>query len=675
MKALFWKETRENLKWALLAAAGITAAMFYALRSSPNEFQYGRETWQTLCSPPFLLISSFGFPAVALALGFLQILTELRRDQWAFLVHRPVTRNAIFWGKAFPGAALYLFAVLVPLFGVGYWVSLPGSVAAPFDWRLVQAPLWDAIAALAFYFAALQSGVMSGPWFGRRLLPLVAVCFGAVAIKISWQFPAAVTGALTVLVLSLFSAWAAFLSNGSFRNAPAWGKAAMTFLGLFGVGVLSGWLVAGWQLAFPRPPYTGKDVRITKSGQPVMVTQEGQWMKKVVTFDGAEIHPENKGAFSWEDFLRGSYLPLRQERTGSEWRSARTYFMPVQNNYALPVFWYFVNDRALFARYGQISKRLEGWLGPSGMTESPVPPAAGFDLRPNTNFYGIDALLVCKDSIWRPELNRSEVSKIYSVPEGEKLLGAQAVYEPDRGDDRRFDFALATDRTVEVRAFDGVPIFSIPQISNLGDYSQVELFRMPDRSRYFLLYIGRYDLDPRPPSVLVESSAAGDVAKKTPVPSDPGQPWKWDLQTVWNASTKPFGQTLWEQALGRLYSACGVQKWMPIWKHKEPWRTRTLQFWGLSLLFGMVCAGVGQVLFKRLAIGGRPRWIWTVFLLFYNGAGLLVLACLHEWPRKKRCANCGGRRSVERSVCGCCGASWPPRQPDGTEISELSKPG
>jgi hypothetical protein len=580
-----------------------------------------------------------------------------------------VTRNAIFWGKAFPGAMLYLFAVLVPLFGVAWWVSLPGAVPAPFDWRLVNPPLWDAIAALAFYFAALQSGVMSGPWFGRRLLPLIAVCFGAIAVKNSYQFHAAVAGALTILTLSIFCAWAGFLSNGSFRNAPAWGKAAMAVLGLFGLSVLSGWWNAGWQLISPPAPYSGEDLRIMKDGQPVMVTQQGQWMKKVVTLDNVELHPENKSAFSYEDFLQGTYLSLRFDRQFVQWRSARTYFSPMNGNNSTPVLWYFVNGPSRFARYGLLSRRFEVWLGPQGMAEATSLPSPGFNLlRKNFYFYGAETLLVCKDAIWCPKLNRNEVLKVYSLPEGEKLLGAGPIYEQTRSADQRFDFALDTDRNIQVRADDGALLFSTPQIPNLGNYERVQVFRTEDRSRYFLIYQGRYDRNPRPPQIFLELSASGEVVQRREVPPEPQEPWAWSLKVVWNAAMQPIGESLWSHALGGLYGALGIQEWTPVWKFAEPARARTLQLWGISLLFGAACAGAGQILFKRL--GGGSRWAWTIFLIFFSYAGLLMLALLHEWPRRKRCAGCGGKRSLERADCGQCGAPWPAREPDGTEIFE-----
>src|SRR4051812_31825396 len=98
MKTLIWKELRENGKWAVLALAGLLIAEISALSSGqePNGFD---TTGITLCSNTFLLVSSFGCMVIGAALGALQILPERRRDQWASLLHRPVSRQTIFLGK------------------------------------------------------------------------------------------------------------------------------------------------------------------------------------------------------------------------------------------------------------------------------------------------------------------------------------------------------------------------------------------------------------------------------------------------------------------------------------------------------------------------------------------------------------------------------------------------
>ena len=665
MKALFWKEIREIGKWALLAAVGITAAMLYALGAASDNHSLN-DPWQTLCSQSFLLISTFGFPVVALALGFLQVLTEQRRDQWAFLVHRPVTRNTIFWGKALSGTLLYLFAVLVPLFGVAWWVSLPGSVAAPFDWRLVYPALWDAIVALAFYFAALQSGVMSGPWFGRRLLPLIAACAGTISVNDLRYFHEAATSTLTILMLSALSAWAIFLSNGSFRNASVWGKSAIAMFGLFGLTVLSGWWNSGYQLVFQDTPSEFEDYCITKDGQFVIATkQEEKGITKVITPDNVELHHENKG-FAYEDFLNEiARLSFARAPMGDDWRSARRYFELAHENGGSFVQWYWLPKANLFCAYGNSSKRVEQWLGPQGVTADQ--PKAGFYLQNDDQGFW-RPILVSKNEAWRPNFDRNEVQKLCSFSDSEKLQNVRLLDESNRRDEWLREFALATDRNIQLRAKDGSLIISTPQIPELRNYWTVQLFRKPDLSRYFLLFAPKYWLNPIPPFIFLELSATGEVLKRIEVPY-PEHLRNWSLGTAWDAASQPLGESLLSHSLIGLRRAMDFpMSEFPIWKYNAADLTYTLQCWAISLLVGVVCAGAGQILFKRLGIHGPERWAWTAFFVFFSFAGLLMLAIVHEWPRRKRCAGCGLLRSIERPTCGQCGGTWQPQKRDGTEV-------
>ena len=88
-------------------------------------------------------------------MGLLQILPELRRDQWAFLVHRPASRTTLFFGKALPGVCLYLAATTLPLLALAAWDGLPGRSAAPFDWRFTLGGWAAILAGLPLYFAGL----------------------------------------------------------------------------------------------------------------------------------------------------------------------------------------------------------------------------------------------------------------------------------------------------------------------------------------------------------------------------------------------------------------------------------------------------------------------------------------------------------------------------------------
>ena len=578
-----------------------------------------------------------------------------------------MTRNAIFWGKAVPGTVLYLLAVLAPLFAVAWWVSLPGSVAAPFDWRMVYPALWDAIASLAFYFATLQFGVMSGPWYGRRLLPLMGACVGGVFIKFEFDIALAVSGAMTILILSILSAWAVFLSNGSFRHAAAWGKAAIALFGLFGSLILFSFGNTVWRMVFPYPHQARTELKITKDGQPVMVTQLGEWIKKVVTLDNVELHENETTRFTKDEFLSAYYIDLVPQHS-EDWRSAGTYFLPVDNSSSPPAYWYFVNGPSLFVRYSGISKRCEEWLGPAGVTQTRQTP--GFSLLKGfSDFDGV--LLLCKDGIWHPNFNRNEVQKLCDLPVGEKVLGTSIFFDHDRRGDRRFDFLLITDGNMQLRASDGTLLFSIPQIPNIGDYEKIQICRKEDRSRYFLIYSGKYTLNPTPPKILLELSATGEVLQRREIANEPPRARNWSSEEVWGAAELPIGGSLyWHSLIGlRLALGCPVTE-LPVWKYETAELSYTLQCWSISLLFGVACAGVGQILLVRLGVCGRGRWAWTLFFVFFSYAGLLVLAIMHEWPRRQRCASCGRMRSIERTTCAHCGGTWPTRVLDGAEIFE-----
>jgi hypothetical protein len=116
------KELKVNLKWALLACVAWSACLFAFARVSVEPTLAYRE----MLSFPAQAVTVLMFPLVGFLLGLVQALPESRRDAWAFLVHRPLSRGRIFWSKAIAGLLLYLAALLLPLaaflgaFGTGW---------------------------------------------------------------------------------------------------------------------------------------------------------------------------------------------------------------------------------------------------------------------------------------------------------------------------------------------------------------------------------------------------------------------------------------------------------------------------------------------------------------------------------------------------------------------------
>ena len=67
MKAMLWKEFRENFKWALLAMVVLGLAEFYGM--TKRDYMVSFEDTSTLCKSSFLMVTTFGCAAVGLLLG------------------------------------------------------------------------------------------------------------------------------------------------------------------------------------------------------------------------------------------------------------------------------------------------------------------------------------------------------------------------------------------------------------------------------------------------------------------------------------------------------------------------------------------------------------------------------------------------------------------------------
>ena len=672
MKALFWKEIRENLMWALLAAACVAGALFYGLRSDPDRMSYGNNLWMGMLSPQELLVSTFGFPLIGAAFGFLQILTELRRDQWAFLVHRPVTRSQIFWGKAIPGLTLYLLATIPPFLLVAWWVSQPGSIPAPFDWRTTQAGFMDVFTGSAFYFAALWTGISQGKWYGRRLLPLVAACYGAVLTKgyvyLGYAMPFAI---ITMLAIAP-AAVAAFQTFGIFRKERWWGKTATVLALLLAACMIWIWISAGWTLIFPRKPYTGTDYRVIKSGQIVKVWQQGSWMKKVATPDGTELKPPNGGtSWTWNDFLDGNYINLstRKERARYPYRQPGQYYQQIYGSGA-NVLWYYVNDLQAFVSYDQRTKALSGYVGPNGFAES-AEKAGRFPVNLESFYYqGYDSPFVAGNTLYTPRLSRNQVTKLYEAPEGEALQGGAMFRERGGEEEDSKDFVMATDRNIQARSEDGTMIWTLPAIADARKYSSVEITRTEDKSKYFLIFQPDYPFRTEVGELLYTIASDGQVLEKVEMPparkSVPKVTWK----TIQDRGVYPLGQVLWEYMNGIYRTWSGGEEVKLVWDYEPAARNYTLILWGVALGLGVICAASSLLLLPRLELTKGQRIAWLVFIVFYSFAGLFVFLVANSWPRRVKCPSCAKKRSIERTACEHCGAPWAEPKRDGTEIFE-----
>ncbi len=214
MKSIIWKELRENLKWAALGFLCLLLADVFTL-SFRRSMAGDRFNGITLCNDTFLLVSAFGCSAIGAILGALQILPELRRDQWASLLHRPISRHAILVGKVIAGLILYGLATGLPLLASAVYVAMPGHFPAPFVPGLIAPPASDLLLGTVFYFTALLIGLHSGRWFASRgAFALGAVAVMGIHLAGLWPFALPLGAAVTLFI----AAWGAMQGAVSVRG-------------------------------------------------------------------------------------------------------------------------------------------------------------------------------------------------------------------------------------------------------------------------------------------------------------------------------------------------------------------------------------------------------------------------------------------------------------------------
>jgi len=282
-QALVWKEVREMWVWA--AGAGI-------LFGAELAYIFGIATGR-LPGVDVLVVIALMVGIVALftpalcgvALGFQQFHWGGRRDSWAFLVHRPVSRWQIFWIKAGVGAVLYLVALGLPFAGLAWWI---GGVSRPADWEhpmmFVAA---DILVGLAYYFAGAVMALRKARWFGSRLLvlgPAVVMSIIVVATTHAFDFspqrqaeslwPWLAVG--TASGFGALAAWGLYVTGGSFARMPWVAKFGLGTSIVISILALGGLAVAA-SIAIVGLPEEHRGDFLVRSEEPEMNWTVSYW--------------------------------------------------------------------------------------------------------------------------------------------------------------------------------------------------------------------------------------------------------------------------------------------------------------------------------------------------------------------------------------------------------------
>ena len=123
------------------------------------------------------LASQLGLAAavIAIGLGLLQSIFDTRNDARAYLLHRPIPRTNIWWGKVLAGVCLYTLSLLPAfLFAVVYLES-QGLHRFPTTWWQVLPTLVNVVFLFLLHPLAIWIVNRDARWTGTKFLPAIVV--------------------------------------------------------------------------------------------------------------------------------------------------------------------------------------------------------------------------------------------------------------------------------------------------------------------------------------------------------------------------------------------------------------------------------------------------------------------------------------------------------------------
>lgn len=676
MKAMIWKELRENFRWAALGCLALTLAEFYMLSAQRRNFQNSGNI--TITNPTFLMVVLFGSALVAVCLGALQVLPEGNRDRWAALLHRPVPRGVIFGGKAAAGLGLYGAAVTLPFLASAGYAAWPGKFPAPFVAGLLLPGFHAMAGGAAFYAGSLLLCLHRGRWLGARGVVLLAI--GSVfLLQLAPDGPFLVLPVVATSTL-LLAAWAVMLGNGSADGQPWLGRIA--FLAVAWLGAQGGLLLCNLGLDLLPGSKSTQAFRYTQ----LEVTLDGKILKQTSGFEGEDTQLTDLagrtitderyvGNGSYQNFCQ--FWPLGYQldfpRHGFYYTDGKalrgiSYVQPiVLGNYAKEN-WYFLVGRNCFIGYDNLSCRCVGICDREGFKSPgarPVPfdrPLAGEHLLQAGPTWGWTGA-----NLRRIAFLDRQMTPFFELP-GATINAVMQV--PDRGSYESYRFVVVGLES-EFRLLDaqGKTLFAHPYLHDPRVWASVEVAVNSAGDRlYVQSQNGTYFFDKeRFPTneYLDELDLQGNVLHSYSLPVETAVA----AEPLWRTAMLTGSWPIVPALLDRLY-----RKVSPVSAGKElfafEWKIQMIKptGWVLLTAFACVLAAGTFVRARRVGFATRRAWSWAAFVFAFGPAGLLAFRLASSWPERVRCPSCGHLRSVNRDRCAHCQETWNTPPPTGTEI-------
>lgn len=704
MKAMVWKELRECGTWAVLALALASVANFYGYymglpRPDPTQLWDQKIAMSVTCA------------AMAGALlGAVQILPELRRDQWAFLLHRPMAPAGLFAGKVAAGMLMLSLVICLPDLATYYWLRFRLGHEIVSFWYVLISTFYGLIVATIFYLAAMIAALRPARLFGSRLLSIVTACIVVTALftlgitPAWWQF---LLVAILCIAIIAIAAAGCFVTRGEFRRMTISAQISLALTLLTGAAGVSfivavfvgGVIFRGEEFTFVsyRPTVIGNERFISDShgsifannlGQVVhiyrrYVKKPGSHRKGYWQYEGTTI-PDGK-KIVWlmsnnrlDQFTSGSdvirvipaqLLKSRQEISREDRGTVvprlisfmdGRYTKMFETGGAL-IYYDEVKKRIVF--YSEQERRITGYSGPGGYYRAEETPAA------DQAYFS---------------------AKLLSSPSSRFLWFPNAVFRADEG-------GRSIKKIIEAGAGK-----SIESMVPLGAGEAQRLWIVKQDA------VEQYDTEGRllGTTSLEQAEQDSDYVAVIPIPSGKNLLWLANVHTVWRSKptlhstvleTTTTGKILrrfelpdlaMEQGTNVTYTALITTIALPfrLIPMEAPLLRRSQDYW-VNCIFGfpyisynrlvplyipfcsaLLSAAAVWFVALRAGLALPVRLLWTALAIPLGLVAIVVVLSLYAWPVRLVCKRCGKKRNIENESCRHCTAPWPRPERNGTEI-------
>ena len=657
MKAMVWKELRECGTWAVLAGAVwciFNYFGYHTMFSTADSVRDPLRIWEG----KIILNMVLGAFAGGM-LGSIQILPELRRDQWAFLVHRPASATTIFAGKVIVGI-LMLVAIVSISEAFGYYLlrfHLKLEIVS--SWYLWVAISIGILAGAVFYFSAMIAALRPAKVFGSRLLSLMTA-FAIVSVLFLlptyWQMLLCAVLCLIVLTLAALSC---FQAKGDYRRMATVGRVVLGGTLLVGGSVFGMGVIALLCALVPKDFITSYFDGFDSDPDPDLA-----YYSYVDPAWSRDFYDQFMSSLYYSDMqkLRNTREVRAENRTAVVKKPAyRQYGRYVKRKEDDGIFSYYdtIGKRIVF--YSVETRRIIGYSGPNGYYDVNHLPTNGSASFTGELLGGLDSNYLCfSDAVFQVDSSGHKVKRLIN---GEANQPFQNVVPVNIGGKQRF-WVMKRD-AIEQYDIEGKRLLTVP----LGPGergSQYISVGSVDADTYFLWFgqinkdwLGVHHLNSKNVRVTGTGKVLGWFEND---PGDQGSSFVFPINMLFSGVTLPMlrndthllSQQNWgvvDQLYGVFYRSSNI----------------TVSLESLFVVIGLSLLSA-WLLARRARLKPALCCLWMGLTLLFGAVALIGLLALYPWPVHLACGQCKKLRDIENEECPHCHAPWPRPQHDGTEI-------